>query len=473
MSNLKKAIKWSFLEKAFMQIASFVIQIILARLLVPEDFGVVVLMGVFISIASTVVKNGLTFSLIQKIDSDSLDENTIFYTQLLLAFLMYFLLYVGATRISIFYNHIEMTKMIRISSMSLVIGSLSSINRTLTIKNMNFRKSFVATTLGTVCDYIVTVFLAFYGYGTWALIIGSLTKESIMTILYIYLEKWKPKLEFSFSRLKVMFSFSYKLSVGWMIGTVYNQIINLFVGKVTSATQLAYYSRGEQIQSLLCTTFRESVSSVMFSELSSKQKDIIKVKETTRIMLMLGSFIIFPAVFGFAAVSGSFVRLFLTDKWIDSIYYIQTMGFSLAVNSICTLNMQAFNAIGRSDLFMKFEIIKRSIAIVLVLIAIQISLKLVPIALILISFLSLSMNIYQNKKQFNLEIREQLNGILPYIFISLIMFLAINNLNSLKVKLFITFIIQIFGGILLYFILSFVFKVEAYKFILEFFKNKI
>lgn len=471
MNEVKKAIKWSFLEKLFMQVASFVVQIFLARILVPEDFGIIVLMGVFIAIASTIVRNGLTLSLIQKIDSDSLDENTIFYTQLFLAILMYLCLYLGAPRISEFYNHDEMIKMIRISSLSLIIGSLGSVNGTLIRKKMNFHKNFVATTVGVVFDYIITIILAIRGYGAWALILGSLTKETVTTLLYIFLEKWKPNLEFSFFRLKNMFSFSYKLSVGWMIGTLYNQIINLFIGKTTSAIQLAYYSRGEQIQSLLCTTFRESVSSVMFSDLSNKQNDKLKLKETTRLMMMLGSFVIFPAVLGFAAVSESFVLLFLTEKWIDSVYYIKTIGFSLAVSSICNLNMQAFNAIGRSDIFMKFEIIKRGLAIVLVLVAVKISLKLVPFALTLISFLSLSMNMYQNKKQFNLNIKEQIKGILPYILISLIMFFVVNSLNTLKINLVLIFILQIFIGGIFYFVLSYLFRLEACIFIVNFIRK--
>ena len=449
---------WRFLERGGIQIIQFVVQLVLARILTAEDYGILAILTVFISFSNTLINNGLGNAIIQKQDSDDIDFNTVFYVQLLIAVVCAVVISLSAPYIESYYSIQNLTIYLRVMSVILLIEALSAMQLTALRKGLQFKKSFYANVLGVLVQGISGIGLAIAGLGVWSLIISQILMKLAILIVLLFMVHWRPKKLFSLERLKLLFRYSWKLTVAWMIGTLHQQFYSLVIGKCYSAETLGYYNRGQNLPQTMTTTVNETISSVMFPALSTLQNDKKRLKAYTRKMMALTAFAVAPIMAGIAGISRNFVMVVLTEKWAPSIPMMQLFCISFGINILSTTNMQAFNSLGRSDVFMKLEIVKRSLSLVLLFIAAHFNVYLVIIALAVMGVFSLVYNAFPNRKLLGYTITEQLTDMVPSIAIALAMFVAVIAVNCLPLGYATLLILQIIVGVGVYMLLSFIFN---------------
>ena len=452
--------KWKTIERVSLQIVNAVTPIFLARLLTPDDFGIIAILSVFISLANTFVNNGLTNSIVQKKDSDNLDCSTVYYTQFTISVVCYFVLFLAAPYIAHFYNSNELTLMLRVMSLSLVIGAFGAMQITILKQRMMFHKSFFATISGTVSYGVVGILCAYNGLGCWSLIYAALAQSTALSLINIMIIKWRPDFAFSLKRLKNLFSYSWKLTVGWLIGTIHQDLYTLIIGKRFNSATLGYYNRAGSFPQIFHKTIIEVVDGVMFPALSSIQDEKERFKNMARTLLSMNSFLIFPVFFGLSAITKPLIIFLLTDKWLMSVDMMRIVCITYSLTTLNHSNMQIFNSIGRSDIFMKFELFKRTISIILLFITSFINIYAVISVLLLMSVMSNLMNSYQNNKLIGYSYKEQLKDILPSLvsaFITAVMvFLISTALENIISSLIIVLIIDVLSGAGIYVAISFV-----------------
>ncbi len=466
-------IKWKTFERFALQLINGLSPIIMARILMPEDFGAVAILSVFISIANTFVNNGLCNAIVQKQDSDNIDCSTVFYTQVLIAFLCYIILFVSAPFIASFYENSQLCMMLRVLSLSFVIGSFGAMQIAIMKKNMQFHKSFISGVSASIVHAISGIALALMGLGVWSIIFSTIAQQFTLVICNILIVRWHPDFTFSFQRLKSLFSYSWKLMVGWFIGTLHQDVYALIIGKRFSQAILGFYNRASSIPSIFSKTITEVVDGVMFPAMSKiqSQKDVLK--EATKTLLSVSSFLVFPLFCGLAAIASPLTSLILTDKWLPSVPMMRFICITFAFNSLNNSNMQVFNAMGRSDIFMKFETIKRSISIVSLLFASFFCIYAVLSVLLFMSLLSNAMNAYQNKKLVGISYLEYIKAISPSVICSLVMFVAVLAVGHLPLSNLYLVSVQVLFGLTFYFALAKLLKVKSLDYILSTLKKTL
>ncbi len=464
--------KWKALERIILQVVNAVTPMILARILMPEDFGTIAILTVFISIANTLVNNGLANALIQKKDSDDVDASTVFYTQVLIAVVCYLILFAVAPLIGDFYHNYELVPMLRVMSLSIIIGSFGSMQITMMKKNMEFHKSFIIYGSATVAYGVVGIGMAYGGFGCWSLVWANLANSIVMRLTSMAVVKWKPKFVFSFVRLKSLFSYSWKLMVGWLIGTLHQDLYTLVIGKRFSPAILGFYNRAGSFPQIISKTVTEVVDGVMFPALSKIHDDREKLKNITRNLISLNAYILFPVFFGLSVCSYNLIKLVLTEKWLPAAPMMSVMCITFALNALNNSNMQVFNSMGRSDIFMKFELIKRTISIVLLFIMSFISIYAVIVVLMFMAILSNMLNAYQNYKLLGYTYRQFAKDVLPSLLLATVMGTCACAIGLIKLPTILSLLCQIVVGIVIYVALSVLTKNKSYRMIISLISKK-
>ena len=490
-----KGLFWEYMEKLGGEAVSLVVSIVLARLLGPEAYGIIPLITVFTSILGVIVQSGFGSALIQKKDATNTDFSTVFYFQLALSSVLYLGMFFAAPFISDFYNNPEMTSMVRILSLTLIIGAVNNVQHAYVSKTMQFKKYFFASFTGTVLSGVVGIVLAFTIinvtgnpiYGAWALVAQKLTDHIIDTIFLWFTVKWRPKLTFSLKRLKSLYSYGWKILLSTFIDTLYKNLNTLIIGKVYTSTDLAYYNKGNTYPKLIMHNLNTSIQHVLFPAMSNHQHDIGKVKSMARRAMKTSSYLVFPAMMGFAAVGYSIIYLLLGDAWLPAVPFLWIACFNFAMWPIHTTNLQAIQAMGRGGSFLIAEIIKKISNLIFLGAGIWIAMSLafetttdsvVVIALssIFAEIVCVFVNALPNKKIINYSLKEQFADIIPAFFLSLFMGICIFPINYLPLSAFISneglavtikLLIQIVCGITIYVLTSRIFKVDSFKYILS------
>lgn len=466
---------WRFLERSGAQIVQLVVSIVLARLLAPTDYGTVALMNVFISILGIFVNCGLSSALIQKKNADDTDFSTVFYAQMLFCIIIYVVLFISAPYIAIFYEIAEMTWMIRALGLTLIIAGVKNVQTAYVSRMMQFKRFFFATLGGTIGAAFVGIGLAFAGFGAWALIGQSLFNNTVDTIILWMTVKWKPKKLFSFNRLKGLFSYSWKLLFSSLLDTVYNNLRSLIIGKGYSAQDLAYYNRGQSWPNLIVENVNSSIDSVLFPSMSAAQNDRERVKMMTRRAIKTSTYIIAPLMMGLAFCGTPLVRLVLTEKWLFCVPFQVIFCITYMFYPIHTANLNAIKAMGRSDLFLKLEIIKKIVGLTALAITVPISVMAMGYSLLVTSVLSQIINSWPNKKLLNYGYLEQLRDILPGIILAVGMGVCVYPIQYLGLPDIVTLLIQVVAGGIIYIGGSALFKLESFSYlwnIIKEFRNK-
>lgn len=462
-NKTKRGLAWRSLEGFGLQATQLIIQFVLARILLPEDFGILNILNVFTNLANTFVMSGLSNALIQKKDADQIDYNTVYYIENGIAIIMYILIFIGAPFVSAYYGNPDLTLYLRVFSLVVLFGAQSSIQTTKLRKDMDFKSSFIANSIGILAYGSSGIVLAVKGFGVWSLVISQIIYRAVVFILLIHRAKWIPGFLFSLQRLKKLFSYSWKLFVGWLIGTLYQDAFSLIIGKVYDTATLGYYSKGNSIPTAVNRTITQITTAVMFPAISKIQEKKEKVKSQTRMMLSISAALVFPVMAGIAAVAKPLVVTLLTDKWLMAVPVIQIMSIPAAINVINNANMQSFNAIGRSDFFLYSEMIKRSITIVIVIVLAKVNFYLMLFSIVFMGLISLSINSFFNRKYLNYSNKEQIVDILPYIIYAAVFFMVIYVIQFLNLSYKITFAVQIISCVLLYGVSVWFIKLRAFQ----------
>lgn len=458
---------WKFAERIGAQGVSLVVSIVLARILSPEDYGLISLITIFITISNVFIESGMGTALIQKKDADSKDFSTVFYFNLFISLIMYMILFITAPLIARFYNINELILIIRVLGITVIISGLKGVQNAYVSRKMVFRKFFMATLIGTIISAIIGITMAYNGFGVWALVAQQLTNTIIGTIMLWIIVPWRPTLEFSLNKLKNLYKFGWKILCSSLIDTVYNELYGLTIGKLFNPEVLAYYNRGNQFPKLITENVNGSISTVMLPTLAKEQDNKEKMKNIMRKSIQTSSFILFPILIGLAVVSEPLVRIVLTDKWLPSVPIMQLLCFSYLLWPIHTVNLQAINALGRSDIYLKLEIAKKIVGIIGLCISVPFGIYAMVIAKIVAAIVSTFINASPNKKLLNYNIIEQLKDIMPSFFISAIMGIMVYMIIFLNLSVWLTIIIQVLLGIIIYIVLAKVFKIQIFTYLLE------
>lgn len=456
---------WRFSERFGAQLVSFVVSIVLARILSPEDYGTVSLVTVFSTILQVFVDSGLGTALIQKKNADDLDFSSVFYFNFVVCLILYFGMFIVAPYISRFYGDLSLTPIIRVLSLTIVVSGVKGIQQAYVSKNMLFKRFFFSTLGGTIFSAILGIFLAYIGFGVWALVVQQLSNTAIDALILWITVKWRPKKMFSIERLKSLLSFGWKLLVSALIDTGYSNLRNLIIGKLYSSSDLAYYNQGDKFPKVIITNINTSIDSVLLPTMSGAQDSIIQVKNMTRRAIKTSTYVMAPLMIGMAFCATSIVRLILTDKWLPCVPYLQIFCITYMFYPIHTANLNAINAMGRSDLFLKLEIAKKTIGMILLLSTMRFGVMIMAYSLLLSTVTSMIINSWPNRKLLNYSLKEQLIDILPGIAIALFMGVLISFIQLLNLPTLFTLIIQVLLGAAVYVGLSAIFKLESFEYL--------
>lgn len=462
---------WRFAERCGAQLVTFIVSVILARILTPEDYGIVALVTVFTSILQVFVDSGLGTALIQKKNADDLDFSSVFYFNFVVCIVLYIIMFFTAPVISVFYNDSSLISIIRVSSLTIVISGVKGIQQAYVSRNMLFKRFFFATLGGTIFSAFIGIGFAYAGFGVWAIVVQQLSNTAIDTFILWITVKWRPKKMFSIKRLKELLNFGWKLLVSSLFDTIYNNLRNLIIGKNYSSADLAYYNQGDKFPKLIVTNINSSIDSVLLPTLASAQDESNRVKNMTRRAIKTSTYIMAPLMMGLAFCATPIVRLILTEKWLPCVPYLQIFCITYMFWPIHTANLNAINAMGRSDYFLKLEIAKKTIGMILLLSTMHFGVMVMAYSLLVTTVTSMIINSWPNRTLLGYSLKEQIVDIFPGVFLALLMGTAISLVRLLALPDIVTLALQIPLGAMIYIGLSNIFKIESFEYLLNIVKS--
>lgn len=473
-SMRKKAlsnIMWRFAERCGAQGVSFVVSIVLARLLTPDVYGTVALVTVITTIMQVFVDSGLGSALIQKKEADDLEFSTVFYCNFSICIILYIIMFFSAPYIANFYYMPDLTALIRVISLTLIISGVKNVQQAYVSRNLMFKKFFYSTVGGTIFSAILGIAMAYTGYGAWALVAQQLSNAAIDTLILWITVPWRPKKMFSFTKLRGLFAYGWKLLISALIDTVYNNMRQLIIGKFYSSSDLAFYNKGRQFPNLIVTNINVSIDSVLLPVMSQNQDNTKRVKDMTRKAIRTSSYVMWPLMTGLAIIAEPLIILVLTDKWLPCVPYLRIFCFTYALWPIHTANLNAIKAMGRSDLFLKLEIIKKIIGIFSIIVTLPFGVFAIALGYMTTGPMGAIINAFPNEKMLNYSFKEQFIDLLPFIFMSGIMGICIWPIQYLAFPGIITIILQVVLGGIIYMVESKVFHIDVFEKCLELLKK--
>lgn len=463
-STVLKSLIFKFGERCGYQGISFIVQIILARLLDPTDYGMLTLLTIFITVSQVFVQSGFNTALIQRKDVTEKDYSSVFYLSLGIAIVMYLILFFVSPYIALFYDMPQLKNVLRVLALILLPGAFNAIQNAKIAREMKFKELMYCTLGAVVISGTVGIVIAYMGFGVWALVAQQLSNQLSICLIMMFVVKWRPKLVFEIHRVKLLFSFGWKLLCSSLLDTIYRELRSLIIGKKFNSATLGYYNRGKQFPELIVNNINGAIQSVMLPALSKEQDNKERMKSMMRRSIVTSSFIIFPLVVGLSVVAEPLVSLLLTDKWLPCVPYLRVYCFIYAFYPIHTANLQALNAQGRSDQFLKLEIIKKIYG--LIVLAITVFCFESPLAIALggaaTTLISCFVNASPNKKLLNYSYPEQLKDTLPSMIIAAVMGTIVYCVQFIGLNAWLTLITQIVLGIVIYVGLAQIFKLECY-----------
>ena len=465
---------WKFLEQGASQLVQFIVSVLLARLLGPEQYGVVVLILVFVNMLALFVQNGFATALIQKKDSTKTDFNSVLYFNIVLSILLYILIYFAAPFISVFYKEEDITLLTRLTALILIPAGIIAVQNAYIARQIEFSKLFIATFLTAVISGSISVYMAYKGFGVLALVAQQLLYYSILCVILLCILSWKPALEFKFSSIKSLSSFGLRMLGAAAIDNTFNNIHSLVMGKTFSKSVLANFNRGEQFPKLIVANLGASIQAVMLPVMSKVQDENQKVREMLKQAISISCYVVFPMMFGMIAMSDTIIIVFLGKAWEQAIIYLILMSLAYALWSIHIVNLQTISALGRSDIFLKIEIIKKVVSVSLLLLGVYLKDVFIFVLLkVVADFIAAGINSYPNSKLLDFGPVKQFVKVLPSLIISVIMAAVVYAVGKFFDMGAIRLVFQLVTGVLVYIILSIVLKNKDFLFLYSLYKNMV
>ena len=456
---------WRFLERCGAQGVTFIVSIVLARLLEPTVYGTVALVSVFTTILGVFVDSGMGRALIQKKNADDLDFSSVFYFNIVMGLALYAIMFFAAPVIAGFYKLPELTPLVRMLSLSLIISGIKNVQQAYVSRHMLFKRFFYATLGGTIGAAILGIWMAYRGYGVWALVAQGLFNGTVDTIILWVTVKWRPKKMFSFERLKEMFSFGWKLLVSALLDTGYNELRSLIIGKLYTTADLAFYNKGKTFPHTVVSNINSSIDSVLLPTMSARQDEPERVRAMTRRAIKTSTYIMMPMMMGLAVCAEPLVRIILTEKWLPCVPFLRIFCFTYAFYPVHTANLNAITAMGRSDLFLKLEIIKKVMGLSVLAVTMWYGPLVMAYSLLFTSVMSQIINSWPNRKLLNYTYPDQLKDMLPQIGLSCLMGAAVYCVTFLRLNDYLTLLIQIPLGAIIYVAGSKLFHIDSFEYV--------
>ena len=463
---------WKFGERIIAQLTSFIVSVILARLLLPSDYGAVALVMVFISIANVFVSAGFGNALVQKKDVDNLDFSSVFYINIAVSLILYIALFLAAPFIAGFYNMPVLSQVIRVLGIVVIIAAIKSVQQAYVSREMIFQRFFWSTLFGTLISGIVGVYMAYKGFGVWALVAQYLTNSFIDTAILWFTIRWRPVLKCSWKRARGLVSFGWKILLSALLETGYNELRSLLIGKIYSAGDLAFYNQGDKYPKLIVANINDSISSVLFPAISKVQENTEKVKTLTRRAIQVSSYVMWPMMVGLGVIAEPLVRIVLTEKWLPCVPYIRIFCFVYGLWPIHDSNLQALKAMGRSDLYLGLEIIKKIAGIIALLASVKYGPLAIAWSLVITSIASAFINSAPNRRLLNYSYKEQFMDLMPPFFLSVVMAVVIYPVSLTRLPDLLLIIIQIISGIIVYLVSSVITRQKSFKYLSDIIKHR-
>jgi len=465
---------WTFAERICAQLVSTIVGIILARMLVPDDYGIISIVMIFITICNVFVTRGFGTTLVQKKEIDQTDYDTAFYVSAFLGIFLYIILYCAAPAIAKIYKISQLTPVLRILGIRIPIAALNTIQQAYIQRTMQFRKFFVATIIGTAASCVAGIAMAYHGYGVWSLVAQYLTNVIIDTIILCFVSGWRPGINFSKDRVRYIWNFGGKILLADLISSITDNFRNLIVGKTFGSKELAYLDQGNKYPKLLTGNINASIQKVMLPSFSSTQDDLQRLKTSLRHSISLSVYIVTPVLLGFIAISENFIKVILTDKWLPAMPFICIACISYLSRAFETMCHQAILALGYSGTILKILIFTNCVDVVLALAAAIFfrNLFFMAFTAILTELCSLVCCCRIIRRYLKYKILEQFVDTVPYFIVSCIMGIMVYYIGCVAINKAVIFIVQILAGILLYIAFSSVFRLKAYVYLKAFILGK-
>lgn len=464
---------WKFGERIGAQAVSFLVSIILARLLLPSDYGVIALITIFIDIANVFVSSGFGAALVQKKDADEVDFSSVFYFSIVMSWVLYIIVFLGAPAVAGFYDKEILTPVLRVMALKLPLAGVNSVQHAYVQKKMLFKRFFFSTLIGTVGSAVVGIVMAYTGFGAWALVAQYLFNSTMDTVVLWFTVRWRPVWRFSLGRMKYLFGFGWKMLASELIHTSYKQIRSLIIGKVYTEKDLAFYNQGGKLPSLIVTNINSSVSSVLFPAMTLKQDDTGKLKEMVRLSIRVSSYIMWPLMIGLLVISEPIVRLMFTEKWLPCVPYMQIACIQFALEPVQTANVQAVKAMGKGRTYLIMEIVKKLFGIVMIVAVMYQGVMAIAVTAMFVTFFAALVNSTPNRKYLGYTYQEQLVDLIPSILLAAAMGICVYGVGRLPVPDLVSIVLQAVSGAASYIIISLAFRVSQFRYIVDILKNFI
>lgn len=474
-SKVVSGLFWKLLENGGAQGVQFVIAILLARLLTPAEYGVVGIIMIFITIANVIVQNGFSTALVQKKGADRVDFSSVCYFDLAVAAVMYLLLYAAAPGIADFYGNPVLRPIVRVLGMVLFPGAIISVQTAYVSRNMEFKGLFYSTFSASVVSGAVSIVMAYRGAGVWAMAGQQIVYYFVLMLALFVTVSWRMEAVFDLGRVRGMFAFGWKLLVASLIDTVFNNLYGLLIGKIYNEEMLGSYNRGEQFPKLIATNLGAAIQAVLLPAFSEQQEDIGLIKRMMRRAIRLSSFAVLPMLLGLFAVADTLVLALLGEQWLICVPFLRIMCISYCFWPIHITNLQAINAVGRSDIFLKLEIVKKSLSVLVLVIGMRYSVITLVMLKAVQDFLCTFVNGLPNRKLFGYKISEQWRDVFPSAVLSVVMAGAVVFTGGLfgGMNVWLKLLAQILCGGLVYVVLAAVLRLESFTYLLSIFRKKV
>ncbi len=460
------------MERGGSQGAQFLVQIALARLLLPADYGVLAIVTVFTVLAGVFVQSGFHSALIQRQDVEDVDYSSVFWFSLGVAGLLYMILYLAAPAIAVFNRDPLIQPVLRGLSLILFLGALRAVHTARITRRMEFKKLFYSTVSATVVSGVAGVSVAYLGFGVWALVVQQLVSGVVMTVVLWRMEPWRPRRIFSRERLAGILSYSWKLLVSSLINNLYADLRILVIGRMYPLATLGFYNRGKQFPQLLAGNIDHTIQSVMFPALSRLQDDRLRMRSLVRRSIVTSSFLIFPLMVGLAVVAEPLVVLLITDRWLPSVPFLRIFCAIYALQPIHAANLQAINAMGRSDIFLKLEVIKKSIGLGILVYSLRFGIYGIALGGLAGGLLFTVINAFPNRTLLDYAYLDQLKDILPSLLLSLVMGGGVWTIGRLPIGTLPLLVLQVVAGGVLYVGMAALFRLECFSYAVQLIRTR-
>lgn len=476
-SNKQKVARglfWSYGERVMAQLVSLIVSIVLARLLEPENYGVISIVMIFITFCDAIVSGGFGNAIVQKKDADELDVNTMFCCSVATSFILYIIIFLAAPIIANFYDMDIIRPILRVLGLRLLISGVNSIQRAWIQKRMLFKRFFISTSFGTIISAVVGISMAYMGMGAWALVAQYLTNSCIDTTVLLITNDWRPRLQFSWKRAKDMLSYGWKVLITTVVYTIEGDLRSLIIGKKFGSADLAYYDQGKRFPNLLVTNINTSISNVMFPILAENQNDLVRLKQMCRSAVKVGIYLLSPLLMGLVGIADTFVIAILSEKWAPCIPYLRILTLVFLVRPFTTTCQQSILSIGRSDITLKIEIVVNTVAIGILFYSVFVLESVIGIAIgtLIAEIVSMALFMYYENKIIHYSYREQLQDLLPSLMLSTLMGGLVYLIHFLPIHKGFVLVLQIVIGMSFYLVVSYTVQFKPFVYLIQMVKEK-